>query len=175
VSGRSNGHHDVSEGGWWDGYEYHNISNHGWRGVLHVVGPGTSASYPSLGCEAFSSIRDGTSTTLMIGELHHPILGRQRKENRGTFWSYSYTSYNSSQATPFSATLLTTDWRRCIDGVPSDNLCKRGWGAFHPGAINFSLADGSVVSIPTTIDMNLFCALASIDGGEPEAQNVPGR
>ena len=178
MCGRSNGHIGVvPQGGWWDGYEYQDIANKGWRGVLHVVGPGTSATYGggALDCERFSTVKDGTSTTLAVGELHRPIKGSQEIPTRGTFWAYSYTSYNASDACPYSSTLLANDWARCRDGVPgrNDNFCKRGWGSYHAGIVNFAMVDGAVNSIPVTIDINLFCAMASIMGGEPAY--IPGR
>ena len=44
--------------------------------------------------------------------------------------------------------------------------CRRGWGSFHPAGINFLLCDGSVRSLPTSIDMNLLAGLATIAGAE---------
>ena len=180
MGGRSDCHLNMCDNdGWWDGYEYRDLVQNGlkgWRGVLHVVGPGRNANYGSLDCETFSTIKDGTSTTLMIGELHRIMGGRERGyERRGTFWSYSYASYNASGACPFSGMLLATDWARCKDGVPSrnDNHCKRGWGAYHPGIVDFAMADGAVNSIPISIDMNMFCYMASIAGGEPAY--IPGK
>ena len=175
MAGRSGGHTNVPQGGWWDAYEYQNISNFGWRGLLHVVGPGSSACQLSLEVETFSTVTDGTSTTLAVGELHRPIQGRQtNRATRGTFWAYSYSSFNVSGACPYSSTLFATDWARCRDGVPgrNENFCKRGWGSYHPGVINFAMVDGAVHSIPLTIDIHLFCDLSSIAGGEPA--NVPG-
>jgi prepilin-type N-terminal cleavage/methylation domain-containing protein/prepilin-type processing-associated H-X9-DG protein len=167
MSGRSNGHVNdaAGRGGWWDGYEYGAIPKT-WRGIYHVVGPGNpNASPPSprLTCEKFSTIGDGSSGTLAFGELHLP----KDQTNRGTFWAYTYTSYNKSAATPYSGMLLANFfWDRCVPAVPTNNICKRGWGSYHPGGINFATADGSVDFVSLTIDMLVFCSLASIDGGE---------
>jgi prepilin-type N-terminal cleavage/methylation domain-containing protein len=169
MCGRSGGHINVvPEGGWWDGYEYQNITNKGWRGVLHVVGPGLDPNYGGLDVESFSTVKDGTSHTLAVGEFHRPVKGTQKIARRGTFWAYSYTSYNASDACPYGSTLLANDWAKCRDGVPgrNDNFCKRGWGSYHAGVINFVMVDGAVMSIPVTIDINLFCDMASIMGDE---------
>jgi prepilin-type processing-associated H-X9-DG protein len=48
------------------------------------------------------------------------------------------------------------------------NQCKRAWGSFHDGGVlNFVMADGSVRSLSTSIEMNaVMPALGSIAGGE---------
>lgn len=154
MSGRSAGHHNVTNGGWWDGREYDGVPPE-WRGIY------TTTGY-ELKPARFASIIDGTGNTLAFGEFHKPL----KRVRRGTFWAYSYTSYNKSGATPYSAMLVATDWPRCVAGVPTDNICKRGWGSYHPGGINWALADGSVHFISLTVDMEVFVSLASIQGKE---------
>ncbi len=56
-----------------------------WKGPLHAIGTG------GLHPEGLRDIIDGASNTIMIGEFH--TISQPR---RGTFWAYSYTSYNSS-------------------------------------------------------------------------------
>jgi len=86
---------------------------------------------------------------------------------RRTFWAYAYTSYNMSAAVPQSRTLLG-DYDQClkIAGTGGENPCKRGWGSYHAGVMNFLLCDGSCRGIMKTIDLDLFCRLATIAGGE---------
>lgn len=157
MSGRSNGHKsEPTRGGWWDGWEFGALPSE-WKGVFHIVG-----QHGKIGaCESFGSIQDGTSNTTAVGELHKPI----GKDRRGTFWAYSYTSYNKSGACPYSASLQANVWDECANFVPTDNICKRGWGAFHPGGMNFLLCDGSVHFVSETIDMENFQRLATVSGG----------
>ena len=149
MEGRTDG------SGWWDAQQNSQFPKK-WRGVLHTVGT------DGLGTEAIKHINDGTSSTLMVGEMatvSHP--------NRRTFWAYTYTSYNMSAAVPQTRILLG-DFDECVavGGTGGSNPCKRGWGSYHPTGFQFMLCDGSVCFINENIDIELFCCLATIDGGE---------
>ena len=158
VSGRTIGTSTL----WWDGSQDRNFPAEvpiGWRGIMHSVG-----YTEGTGCTKISEIIDGTSNTLMVGEMTtvtHP--------SRRTFWAYTYTSYNASVATPQSRILLG-DYDLCarIGGAGGSNPCKRAFGSQHPMGINFVLGDGSVRMIPQDIDIWLFCGLCSIAGDEIE-------
>ena len=147
VSGRSNGRRYLDSG---------KISNYPrfWRGAIHMTG--------ALGftTESFKHVKDGTSNTLMAGES-------TTKTNRGyrTFWAYSFGYFSLSAATAQPRTLLG-DYDECIDGSSRKDPCERGWGSYHSGVLNFLLCDGSVRSISTQIDMELFACLATIAGEE---------
>ncbi len=147
------------------------------RGVLHHIG-GRHLNRNGGGqfdAESFSSIIDGTSNTLLVGEMHTRTRNRRR-----TFWAYTYTSYNQSSITVGQPRVLLGDYDRCVavGGNGGSNSCKRGWGSFHPGALQFALADGSVRAIAETVDMGIgrnntsvnsmgvLPAMASIQGGE---------
>jgi prepilin-type processing-associated H-X9-DG protein len=91
------------------------------------------------------------------------------KTNRSwrTFWAYSYAYFSLSAATPQARTLLGDyDASVAAGGPGRDKPCKRGWGSYHPQGINFLLCDGSVHFLETSIDMDLFATLATIDGSE---------
>jgi len=149
VSCRSEGKYFL-DGGQLTSFPYH------WRGAIHVVG------ILGLKSEGFRNITDGASNTLMVGES-------TTRTNRGyrTFWAYSHSFYSLSAATPQARTLLG-DYDRCtsIPGVGKTKPCERGWGSNHSKGLHFVLCDGSTRFLANTIDMELFCDLATIAGGE---------
>lgn len=51
-------------------------------------------------------------------------------------------------------------------GVWGGRACCNSWGSFHPGVIQFALADGSARTISENIDLTILCAMSTIDGGE---------
>ncbi|MEQ8835550.1 MAG: DUF1559 domain-containing protein, partial [Lacipirellulaceae bacterium] len=116
-------------------------------------------------------ITDGTSNTLLIGERHSvdtsgsecsAILDSTRRQG---LWAYTYTSYNKSQVTALSGTILP-DTCRCFMTTGAGEACKRGWGALHPGGLHFTFCDGSVQFISENVDMFLLAELATIAGDE---------
>ena len=161
-----------------------------WRGPLH----GTATAYNGVpaqnatgqrgsqlsqmgGPEAFSSITDGLSNTLMVGEYStRPGVvpngsawdddGTQATR-RATFWAYTYASYNQSSVTTESR-ILNNDYVKCVitPGQGGSNPCKRSFGSFHTGGTNFAFCDGSVKFIRNSVDINLLAFMATIAGGE---------
>jgi prepilin-type processing-associated H-X9-DG protein len=128
------------------------------------------------GPEKFTNITDGLSNTLMVGEftLDQAIQADGSGENRGTFWAYTYASYNQSSvssnlAANMQAT-LTTDYNACYQiNHPQpwdDNPCKRGWGSNHTNGLNWLMCDGSVRWMSYGVDLNLLANMATIAGGE---------
>jgi prepilin-type N-terminal cleavage/methylation domain-containing protein/prepilin-type processing-associated H-X9-DG protein len=127
-----------------------------WRGAIHAVGA------KGFHAETFASIRDGLSNTIIAGES-------TTTTNRGwrTFWAYSYAHFSLSAATPQARTLWGDyDAAVAAGGPGRDKPCKRAWGSYHPNGLNFLMCDGSVHFLATSIDMDLFTYLATIDGGE---------
>jgi len=154
VSGRSNG------GCWADnnqigtGFCWRN------RGVLHHVGTRGART------ERMADIFDGTSNTIMVGEMMTTTRTRRR-----TFWAYTYTSYNqSSICSHCGSRTLIPDYNECvgIGGSGGSNACKRGWGTFHSGGvIHFLFADGKVRPISPNVNMDLVLGpLATIQQNE---------
>src|SRR5262245_490894 len=156
----------------------------GWRGVLHA---GSNARFPTAGVagaaltpsaqwmnyspnysnpETFTTISDGTSNTIAIGEY-----ATSTTIGRTNFWAYEFTGYQMGGITipPESRQLMnsfdacTAACPNCVDG---NQPCKRGFASFHTGVINWAFADGSVRSLSTNIDMILLAAMATIDNGE---------
>jgi prepilin-type N-terminal cleavage/methylation domain-containing protein/prepilin-type processing-associated H-X9-DG protein len=164
---------DAGHNTWWDNASFPTIiiggnasSKYG-RGALHTVGPNTGGSVEKL-----TSITDGTSNTILVGEYYTAST-----PSRTTFWAYSYTSYSLSEwdvgpvNTPNvgQPRCLLADFTACtnIAGNGGSDACKRAWGSFHTGVINFVFCDGSVHPLATTIDVNfVFPALQTIALGE---------
>jgi prepilin-type N-terminal cleavage/methylation domain-containing protein/prepilin-type processing-associated H-X9-DG protein len=128
------------------------------KGAFHGDG------YSGLKPERMSSIRDGTSNTLFVGEHHfttHPT--------RGPFWADSFNLYTGSAfyppTQPNLQLALMPDFDACAALINS-NYCKYGWGSLHPGGINFLFGDGSVRTIPANTNQNVLVALGTIAGGE---------
>ena len=175
--------------GAWDTFEPqlwpNNTLDRAWRGVLHA----TSAAYNGVpaqivtanggstsqmgGPERFQNITDGTSNTLMVGELTFIDVTR-----RGTFWAYTYASYNQSSicdesrqlthkfGNPSPSPLPNGSGCAGSPGRDADQKCKRSFGSLHNNMINFIMADGSVRAISYNVDLSLLRPMASIDGGE---------
>jgi prepilin-type N-terminal cleavage/methylation domain-containing protein/prepilin-type processing-associated H-X9-DG protein len=129
------------------------------RGVMHATDPATGA-----GPEKIANILDGTSNTLMFGEY-----ATKDTPNRRTFWAYAYTSYNQSLVTFNAPWTLQESFAACAatPNPSGNNQCKRGWGSFHAGGLNFAFCDGSVHNVTRSVDMvSVLPALATIAGGE---------
>jgi prepilin-type processing-associated H-X9-DG protein len=121
------------------------------------------------GPEKIEGIADGTSNTLMVGELTFTDVTR-----RATFWAYTYASYNQSSIGPESR-LLTNRYgvagqpaSGCagMPGLYGDQMCKRAFGSNHAQGLNFVMCDGSVRFISYNVDMILLGNMATIGRGE---------
>jgi prepilin-type N-terminal cleavage/methylation domain-containing protein len=140
-------------GGFWNEVQIALAAHKGGRGAFH--GDGASGLQP----ERINSITDGTSNTIFVGERH-----TRTTPTRGPFWGDSFNLYSKGASWPFSVTMIP-DYDACARQVNA-NFCKYGWGSFHSAGISFLFGDGSVHSIPPTIDMNIFMALSTIAGSE---------
>jgi prepilin-type processing-associated H-X9-DG protein len=159
-----------------------------WRGPLH----GTSTAYNGVpaqnatgsggaplsqmgGPETLTSVIDGLSNSLMVGEYTtRPGIvpsgfdgAGDQATRRATFWAYTYASYNQSSVSTESRT-LNNDYVKCATtaGQGGANPCKRSFGSNHTSGMNFVFCDGSVKFIRYAVDINLLAAMATIAGGE---------
>jgi prepilin-type N-terminal cleavage/methylation domain-containing protein len=138
--------------GAWDTFEPqlwpNNAFDRAWRGVLHA----TSSAYNGVtaqivtanggstsqlgGPERMQNITDGTSNTLMAGENTFIDVTR-----RGTFWAYSYASYNqSSWNKPASSgsSLGSSSGDKSWGGSSGDSWADRAGSAQSTGSDRFS-------------------------------------
>ena len=175
VSGKAN--MTISNGAW-DSFEPANWPggkmDPSYRSLLHATGvayngvpapTGTVSGQPysSLGGpERLTAATDGLSNTLMIGEYTSTTT-----TNRGTFWAYTYASYNQSSVGAESR-LFGTDYAKCAatPGLYGDQMCKRAFNSQHTSVANFAMGDGSVRTVSYNIDINVLQNAATMAGGE---------
>jgi prepilin-type processing-associated H-X9-DG protein len=124
-----------------------------------------------------TEIRDGASNTMAMGEYLTGLPEDQASQDfRGTHWidfpgmSQIYTKSAPNSSAP--DLIFPSEW--CYNR-PELNLPCAGASLYeataasrsrHPGGVQVLFADGSVHFIQQTIDLNLWRALATIDGGE---------
>ena len=103
------------------------------------------------GATGLKNITDGTSQTLLAGEV-----GRVRSETAHAF-NGDHSSYSSvGNRMPFC--------QACDRG--RDDGGDNGFGGNHPGVVVFVSCDGSVQAISRDVDMNMLDRMATRDGGE---------
>lgn len=156
----------------WDGERMYTLHYYGILGPLGV-NPATGEDYrcrdlsAAFGGECdqgvlwqFSSrmadITDGTSNTLLLGEISWQDMTKYRMWTRGKYGDSRGTLYLVSKAIEFP--------------INSNNETKWNMVAFgsnHPGGAQFALADGSVRFFRETIDFGTYLSLASRNGSEP--------
>ena len=101
------------------------------------------------GLTRISSITDGTSQTMLIGESAFGLLSPS-DQNFYVWWNSGYwadNSYSTRYAPNYSRKVLKKIADNGWWAVPMD-----GAGSFHPGGANFAFCDGSVRFIKDTIN-----------------------
>jgi prepilin-type N-terminal cleavage/methylation domain-containing protein len=172
ISGKANmirghGAWDTLEPGLWPG----DRMDPAYRSLLHATGaayngiPAQPNAAQLGGPEKLTACTDGLSNTLVIGEYTTITADR-----RGSFWAYSYTSYNQSSVGGESR-LFGMDFNRCAStpGLYGDQLCKRALNSGHTSGANFCLGDGSVRFISYGVDIVQLQNMATMAGGEVAA------
>jgi hypothetical protein len=136
--------------GYWAGPGYPDLGYTNYLGVAGGIGKTRDAGwapyegiYTKRSKNSFNSVLDGTSTTLAFGE----VLGGRREVE------YRY-SWMGCGAMPSGWGLSNTD--------------SSGWWQFdswHPGVVQFGMADGAVAALPRDIDTNVFIYLSGMRDG----------
>jgi prepilin-type processing-associated H-X9-DG protein len=124
-------------------------------------------------------IRDGTSNSLLMSEYLTGLPQSEAQEDyRGVHWidAPGYSQIYTQSAPNNSNPDLFYGWR-CYDRADLNLPCADStWDestaaarSRHLGGVNVLLADGSVRFVSQTIDLHIWQALGTIDGGEVPA------
>ncbi|NLX56756.1 MAG: DUF1559 domain-containing protein [Planctomycetaceae bacterium] len=150
----------LEDQGWWDRYTPPEpLPEARRKGVMHMTGVLNWRS------ESMSTITDGSSNTLMIGEK-----ATSTRRDIGAFWGYTYLSYSMAHTVEHPLS-INNDIAKCLTraaemGVWGGGACCNSWGSFHPGVIQFALADGSTRPVSTNVDLTILCEVSTIQGRE---------
>jgi prepilin-type N-terminal cleavage/methylation domain-containing protein/prepilin-type processing-associated H-X9-DG protein len=115
-----------------------------------------------------ASISDGTSNTLMVGEV---IPSRSFLNS---FWGLFGATAGTTVPLGWNSNTFPASDPACYQ--PSDfvnrpvgcrfSTAAKGFVSMHPGGANFVFADGSVKFLKNSINLVTYCALGSRNGGE---------
>jgi prepilin-type N-terminal cleavage/methylation domain-containing protein len=128
-----------------------------------------------------TDVKDGTSNTIMFGEIKlvmdgttpdpgqsicgspHDLRGRYHNPYHGniTFTTMRPPNTPVGDLLQYCRGTNAVPCRGCVSG-PTE-LHARSW---HAGGVQFGLGDGKVTMISENVDQNLFRALGTIKGGE---------
>ncbi|HUP78281.1 MAG TPA: DUF1559 domain-containing protein [Pirellula sp.] len=124
--------------------------------TVPLAGTGVFQAASDVG---FGSITDGSSNTILIGEMSYyaPLRSRFRTWLRGGNGGLAF-SVGSRNVVSGINSGLKADRRVPFNDIPM--------GSMHTGGANFGNSDGSVRFISESIDLATYFALASRSGGE---------
>ncbi len=117
-----------------------------------------------------SEVIDGLSNSLAMGEFVQQDYDGEFAGFPGNVrcWILGATQTSECSYTFRVVELpINAQVHRIKDGIPFNYL---PFGSFHPGGAMFLVADGSVRFLSETINFELYQALATCSGGEPEGQ-----
>ncbi|MEN6493790.1 MAG: DUF1559 domain-containing protein [Thermoguttaceae bacterium] len=130
---------------------------------LGAGGHGDYASQGILGRDTTKRMRDiidGTSNTFLLGELSWNGSDAFRSWVRGCAGAAAASCKNVTN----SINLIK---------FTGSNFNDISFGSQHPGGCLFALADGSVMFVQESINMDVYRATASCDGAETKTVNNP--
>jgi len=126
-----------------------------------------------------TDITDGTSNTFLIGETRYQPLKAGALTVTTPGYADEYATWSgTARAGGLSGHCCTSTVMvaGAVDGINSNPhnpatafdpaIVGRTFGSPHTGGCNFALADGSVVFVNDRVDINLYRAMGSRNGGE---------
>jgi prepilin-type N-terminal cleavage/methylation domain-containing protein/prepilin-type processing-associated H-X9-DG protein len=114
---------------------------------------------------SMASITDGTSNTLLAGEKHISAHGLG-KSAEGDDAYYSGFSYVAAQRSAGFYVAGTTKHSHPLNKITDGTSASR-FGSWHTGVCNFVFCDGSVHTLPVTIDAETLRRLSVRNDGLP--------
>ncbi len=109
----------------------------------------------------YSSVTDGLSNTIAIGEVAYKEYPKYRAWNRGVYYA-SGVALLSTKNHKFPINIAVAN----PSIAPSFSFNNGGYGSQHPGGAMMGMGDGSVRFFTESIAMPTYLALASREGGE---------
>jgi type II secretory pathway pseudopilin PulG len=143
-----------------------------------ITSDGTYA-YPLT--TTFESITDGTSNTIAISETVQGVSAGGDSDWRGLVWWGDFCYFTTNQAPNTMipdigySWMSTTHARHPLTPVntstsdPDGNYMRFSARSWHVGGVNAGLADGSVRFVQDQINLNIWRAVGSTNGGEIES------
>jgi prepilin-type N-terminal cleavage/methylation domain-containing protein/prepilin-type processing-associated H-X9-DG protein len=132
---------------------------------LSTRGPGQLRGFFSyrnqgIGPVNIGSVRDGTSGTIMVGEVLPSEAADSNfyMHNGCTFGTTVPINWATTQAP--AVEFGSSNWKSRF------SYASKGAKSRHPGGANFLFGDGSVKFLKQTISLPIYCALGSRRGGE---------
>ncbi|MBU4273347.1 MAG: DUF1559 domain-containing protein [Planctomycetes bacterium] len=137
-----------------------------WPFYLRVFPAGVDGIFGAVRVCKISDIRDGTSSTLAVGE----VTGKGPGTGVGHFWvADNYLSTFNGINGPF--TVPGGTWPPARGTAEANSMYDTGFSSFHSGdGCHFLIADGSVHFISRTIAQRVLAALTTRDG--PSRSNM---
>jgi prepilin-type N-terminal cleavage/methylation domain-containing protein/prepilin-type processing-associated H-X9-DG protein len=145
------------------------IGHHGFWGTRDSGGRMRGFSdYRDLQTANIASVRDGTSNTIMVGET---LPYRAADSN---FYHFNGSSAGTTIPLNWNSNTVPGNDPSCLNLWQSASAplgCRfsaaaKGFVSEHPGGANFVFADGSVKFVKENINLVVYCALGSRNGGE---------
>ena len=148
--------------------------------VIHTAIPWYSPySFPAV---TLTTITDGTSNTLLVAEkwLNPSQQGRDGGDNEpyanagwdedhvrvtGGTYTCDYC-FGSTAASPTSINRVPRPNIQAPNPPSGKTIWNQSFGGPHPGGIQAVMTDGSVHTVPFSVDPNVWAAVGSRNGGE---------